>query len=150
MLLTAPQSVKMDAFPLTSNGKLDRKALPDPDGGQQGQTFVKPGSEIERKLAAIWQEILQVEQVGINDSFFDLGGHSLGIVQVQGKIKEVFDRDVNVVEMFKYPTISTLAKFLGDESSSREAIKKSMDRASRQREATKIQQQRVRPRRRNR
>ncbi len=142
--------VKLDAFPLTSNGKLDRKALPDPEGGQQGQTFVKPGSEIERKLAAIWQEILQVEQVGINDSFFDLGGHSLGIVQVQGKIKEVFDRDVNVVEMFKYPTISTLAKFLGDESSSREAIKKSMDRASRQREATKIQQQRVRPRRRNR
>ena len=142
--------VTMKAFPLTSNGKLNRKALPDPESGQQGQTFVKPGSEIERKLAVIWQEVLQLDQVGINDSFFDLGGHSLGIVQVQGKIKEVFDRDVNVVEMFKYPTIGTLAKFLGDESSSREAIKKSMDRASRQREATKTQQQRVRPRRRNR
>ncbi len=140
---------QMEHFPLTSNGKLDQKALPDPEAGAKGQTFVKPGSEVERKLAAIWQEVLQIEQVGINDSFFDLGGHSLGIVQVQGKIKEVFDKDVNVVDMFKYPTISSLAKFLSDEDSSKQAIKKSMDRASRQREATKMQQQRTRSRRRN-
>ncbi len=142
--------VSLEKFPLTSNGKIDRKSLPDPEQGQSGQTFVKPGSDLERKLASIWQEVLQVEQIGINDSFFDLGGHSLGIVQVQGKIKEIFGRDLNVVDMFKYPTIGSLAQFLSDKSSSKETIRKSQDRASRQREATRTQQKRQPRRNRNR
>jgi len=142
--------IPLDEFPLTTNGKIDRKALPDPEQGQTGQTFVKPGSDLERKLASIWQEVLQVDQIGVNDSFFDLGGHSLGIVQVQGKIKEVFERDLNVVDMFKYPTIASLAKFLSDKGSSKETIRKSQDRASRQREATRTQQRRQPRRNRNR
>ncbi len=139
--------VVLDKIPLTSNNKLDRKKLPDPDMPDSGKTFVKPGSDLEKKLTAIWQEVLNVERIGINDSFFDLGGHSLSIVQVQGRIKEVFNKDINVVDMFKYPTISALAKFLGDESKTKEVIQKSVDRASRQREATKLHQQRMRNRR---
>ena len=139
--------IELESLPLTSNGKLDRNALPDPEMQQTGQTFVKPGSETEKKLAAIWQEVLNLAQVGINDSFFDLGGHSLGIVQVQGKIKEVFDRELNVVDMFKYPTISSLAKFLSEESNSKEVIQKSQDRAAKQREATRTQQKRIQKRR---
>ncbi len=139
--------VKMAALPLTQNGKLDRKKLPDPDAQQTARKLVKPGSEIEQKIAEIWKGILGTDQFGVNDSFFELGGHSLGIVQVQGKIKEVFDKDLNVVDMFKYPTIRSLAKFLGDESSTKETIQKSQTRATRQREATKIQQQRMQRRR---
>jgi len=137
----------LEKLPLTSNGKVDRKALPDPEIKSSGQTFVKPGNEIERKLCSIWQEVLSVEQVGVNDSFFDLGGHSLSVVQVQGKIKEIFDKEISVVDMFKYPTIRSLAKFFDDQTTTKESIKKSQDRASRQREATKIQQRQVRNRR---
>jgi len=137
----------LDKLPLTSNGKLNHKALPDPEMQHSGQTFVKPASETERKLALIWQEALSLPQVGINDSFFDLGGHSLGIVQVQGKIKDVFDKELNVVDMFKYPTIRSLAKFLGDESGSKETIIKSQTRAAKQREATRTQQMRFQNRR---
>jgi len=137
----------MKNFPLTSNGKLDRRALPDPELPVGAGRFVKPGSPLENQLAAIWQEVLNLEQVGIHDSFFDLGGHSLSIVQVQGKIKEIFNKDINVVDMFKYPTIAALARHLGNESGTQEAIRKTQDRASLQREATRLQQERMRNRR---
>jgi len=140
--------VTLPALPLTSNGKLDRRALPDPDMLSTGKTFVRPGSETERKLAKIWLEVLKIEQAGIHDSFFDLGGHSLGIIQVQGKIKEQFNKDVTVVDIFKYPTISTLAKFLDEESNTEETIRKSQQRGARQREAaTRMQQARMKTRR---
>ncbi len=141
--------ISMEALPLNANGKLDRKALPDPDTSQRKGRFVKPGTETERKLAEIWQEILKLDRIGVNDSFFDLGGHSLSIVQAQGKIKEVFDKELSVVALFQYPTISTLAAHIDEASASQKTIKKSQDRGSRQREATRLQQQRMRNRRKN-
>jgi len=139
--------VKMDKLPLTVNGKIDRKKLPDPEL-QQSHKLVKPGTEIERKLAEIWKEVLKINEISVNDNFFELGGHSLGIVQVQGKIKEVFDKELNVVDMFKYPTIRALATFLGEGGNGKEKLEKVQTRASKQREATRLQQQRMMQRRR--
>jgi hypothetical protein len=68
----------LDRFPLTLNGKLDQRALPAPDGERQSvEALVEPGSALERQLVNIWQKVLEVDQIGIHDNFFDIGGHSL-------------------------------------------------------------------------
>lgn len=137
--------IKMDKFPLTANGKIDYKKLPSPQ--HQGVQLVEAETEIERKLVKIWQEILNQRRIGINDNFFDLGGHSLAIIQAQGKIKEAFNKEIDVVDMFKYPTINTFAKYLGNQSGG-EAVKKSADRAEKQRAAAKMQQRQSKNRKR--
>lgn len=139
--------VILDEIPLTSNGKVDRQALPDPELKTGSEALVPPANDFERQLSNIWQEILNIKQVGVNESFFDLGGHSLSVIQVQGKIKEIFDKEINVVDLFKYPTIRLLAQYLEDRSDNLDTIKKSQQRADRQKEATRIQQQRLRSRR---
>jgi amino acid adenylation domain-containing protein len=139
--------IKMDKFPITGNGKIDKNALPNPVA--EKTQFVKAGNETEKKLVDIWQEILGLEQIGVNDNFFELGGHSLSIVQAQTKIKEVFDKDINVVDMFRYPTIGTFAKSMENGAEVvKEAVKKSQDRAAKQREATQLAQRRLRNRKR--
>ncbi|MGY0035030.1 non-ribosomal peptide synthetase [Pedobacter sp. NJ-S-72] len=78
-----PVLVRLDQLPLTANGKTDKKALPEPDGDLlSNQIYVAPRNDTEQKLAHIWQELLQLKQVGIYDDFFDLGGHSLLIMRV--------------------------------------------------------------------
>lgn len=106
--------VLLDALPQTPNGKVDRKALPGrtefrPDLEAQ---YVAPRTDVEQTIAAIWQELLRVDQVGIHDNFFDLGGHSLLIVQVHSKLQATFERTLSLIDLFKYPTISALADFL--------------------------------------
>ncbi|KAA3617209.1 MAG: amino acid adenylation domain-containing protein [Calditrichaeota bacterium] len=139
--------IKLDKFPITGNGKIDKNALPNPE--IEKTKFVKAGNETEKKLVDIWQEVLSLEQVGVNDNFFELGGHSLSIVQAQAKIKEVFEKEVNIVDMFRYPTISTFAKSMQNGTDLvKKAAKQSQDRAAKQREATKLAQQRIRNRKR--
>jgi amino acid adenylation domain-containing protein len=106
--------VELDSLPLTPNGKLDRQALPDSPAlrPELAQAFVAPQSEMERTIARIWQEVLGVDQVGVYDNFFDLGGHSMHIVRAHTKLQEVLGQDFPVVEMFRYPTINGLAKCL--------------------------------------
>jgi amino acid adenylation domain-containing protein len=102
--------VGMEALPLSPNGKVDRKALPAPEAGRDpAATFVPPRDETERAIAAIWREALGVEQVGADDNFFDLGGHSLLLVRVHGRIREALGADVTVVELFQHPTVGALA-----------------------------------------
>jgi acyl carrier protein len=60
----------------------------------------------------LWQELLGLERVGIHDNFFDLGGHSLLLIEMQSRLQEVFQRDIPIIELFKYPTVSTLARHL--------------------------------------
>ncbi|MEK6278967.1 MAG: amino acid adenylation domain-containing protein [Acidobacteriota bacterium] len=109
--------VLMQELPLTPNGKVDRRALPDPDmHGTPEETYVAPQTELEQSLATIWQEVLGLERVGLSDNFFDLGGHSLLLVQVQSKLREHLDRPVPVLDLFKYPTIGSLAKHLSTQS----------------------------------
>ncbi|NMG07610.1 non-ribosomal peptide synthetase [Brasilonema sp. UFV-L1] len=111
--------VTLDTLPLTSNGKIDRFALPAPDKEitLSTEAYVKPQTELERMIATIWQEVLQVEKVGLYDSFFDLGGHSLLLIKVHNKLREIFNQDISILEMFKHPTVSSFAQYLNQEKS---------------------------------
>jgi acyl carrier protein len=71
-----------------------------------------PGTELERRIAALWQEALELERVGIHDNFFDLEGHSLLVVKVQAKLEALVGRELPLVELFRYPTIHALASYL--------------------------------------
>ena len=101
----------MEAFPLTPNGKVDRKALPAPDvqAGTARAGYVPPGTENERLVASIWSEVLGVEKVGLHDSFFDLGGHSLLIVRVHSRLEKQVPNPPSLVDLFQYPTVAALA-----------------------------------------
>ncbi len=114
--------VALDEFPLTANGKVDRKALPAPeiDRSQSSETYTPPGSELEETLVEIWQSVLKVDEVGTRDNFFDLGGHSLSLIRVHGAIQKHLGRKIPMVEMFRFPTVGTLAAFLAGDTESQE------------------------------
>jgi acyl-CoA synthetase (AMP-forming)/AMP-acid ligase II/acyl carrier protein len=135
----------LEAFPLLSSGKVDRKALPAPESTRPDLdvVFVMPRNEIERSIAMIWQEVLNVETVGIHDNFFDLGGHSLLAVKAHSRLQEVFKRDISMVELFKYPTVSALAKFLADGGNGH-SVQISRTRAEKQKEAIEQRQKMMR------
>jgi amino acid adenylation domain-containing protein len=105
--------VFMDALPTSPNGKLDRRALPEVDAQRPDleESFVAPRSEAERVIAEIWKETLKLEEVGVNDNFFDLGGHSLLMTIMHGKLRQAFGKSLSMIEMFTYPTIEALAEF---------------------------------------
>jgi len=106
--------VIMDALPKTPNGKLDRKALPDPTGERQNlvQEFIAPRNETEEKLAAIWRDILGIEKVGVMDNFFEIGGHSLLATQVMSRIRETFNKELPLRSIFEDATIAGLARLI--------------------------------------
>jgi acyl carrier protein len=103
--------VVLDSLPLTPNGKVDRQALPEPDRGSADleQVYVAPGNASEQAIADIWIEILGVKRIGIHDNFFDLGGHSLKATQVVSRLRDLFQCDIPLRNMFEFPTISELA-----------------------------------------
>uniref|UniRef100_UPI000FD80AED non-ribosomal peptide synthetase n=1 Tax=Paenibacillus xylaniclasticus TaxID=588083 RepID=UPI000FD80AED len=102
--------VQLDHLPLTVNGKLDRKALPKPDkDALHGTVYVEPRMETEVKLAAIWQELLGIERVGVTDDFFALGGHSLKAMQLVSLIHQSFGVEVPLRSLFEHSTIEELA-----------------------------------------
>ncbi|MEH7354706.1 amino acid adenylation domain-containing protein, partial [Neobacillus drentensis] len=110
-----PYFVQLDRFPLTPNGKVDRKALPEPDGSMEtGTEYEAPRNEIEEKLAKIWQEVLGVEKVGINDNFFILGGHSLKAIKMAAIVQRDLLAEISVDETFKNPTVRELAEYIGN------------------------------------
>ncbi len=106
--------VVLDRMPLTPSGKVNRRALPAPDRQRPAlaQTLVTPRTPTEQAIAAIWQEVLGVEKVGVDDNFFDLGGHSLLLVQLHGRLAARLGIDVTVMDLFRYPTIGSFARFL--------------------------------------
>jgi acyl transferase domain-containing protein/acyl carrier protein len=104
--------VTLAALPLTANGKVDLKALPAPERTAAEAVRRAPESALEKTVAAVWQEVLAVDQVGLDDNFFDRGGHSLLLVEVQGKLSERLGREIKIVDLFTYPTIGALARFL--------------------------------------
>jgi len=107
--------VELDALPMTPNGKIDRKALPAPFGGIDlvEETYVAPRTEMEQALAAIWQEVLNVERVGIHDNFFDLGGHSLLSMQVIALTRDRLDKKLTPRAMLMN-NLEQLAQQCGD------------------------------------
>ncbi|HYP26892.1 MAG TPA: amino acid adenylation domain-containing protein [Blastocatellia bacterium] len=106
--------VMMEAFPLTANGKVDRRALPLPGGERPAleSPYVEPHTETEKVIAAVWRQVLHVEKVGRDDNFFDLGGDSFLMAQACGKLREALDRDISMVEVFTYTSVGSLAIYL--------------------------------------
>ncbi|MEO6196237.1 MAG: amino acid adenylation domain-containing protein [Thermoanaerobaculia bacterium] len=103
--------VALEALPLTSHGKVDRKALPAPEASRIGAetTFVAPRSPVEETLAAIWSEVLGVTPVGVRDDFFTLGGHSLSAVRILARVRDALGADLSLPVIFEHPTIETMA-----------------------------------------
>ncbi|HUN44157.1 MAG TPA: amino acid adenylation domain-containing protein [Acetobacteraceae bacterium] len=102
--------VALEEFPLTSNGKVDRNALPAPSGRPAGSTFTAPVTPEEEVLASIWSEVLGINRVGTQDDFFALGGHSLLATQVISRAREAFAVELQVRTIFEAPTIAILAQ----------------------------------------
>ncbi|MET0397601.1 MAG: non-ribosomal peptide synthetase, partial [Longimicrobiaceae bacterium] len=103
--------VALEALPMTPNGKVDRLALPAPEGRPEGgEEYVAPRTPTEEALAAIWGELLGIERVGANDNFFDLGGHSLLVVQLHARLRETLAPTLSVADLFGIRTLADLAR----------------------------------------
>ena len=118
--------VFLPALPLSPNGKVDVRALPAPERvrPELEAAYAAPKSELERIIAAVWQEELKLEKVGIHDNFFDLGGHSLLLARVHARLREALDRDISMVELFKSSTVSSLAAALSAPPAAPEAARR--------------------------
>ena len=105
-----PSSITLlENLPKTPNGKIDRKALPNPD--RVGHAAVqKPRNDVEKKIAEIWQEVLGVEQVGIEDDFFALGGHSLLATQIMARVEDFFSVKIPLSKLFESSTVAAMAR----------------------------------------
>jgi acyl carrier protein len=110
--------IPLDCFPLTPNGKVDERALPQPDQSHArlDGVFVAPRTDTESRLARLWSDVLKVEVIGIYDNFFDLGGHSLLATQVMARIRETFNVNLPLRYFFEQPTVAGLAEFLRNAS----------------------------------
>jgi amino acid adenylation domain-containing protein len=101
------------ALPVMTNGKIDRRALPEPQTSiEMDESFTAPRTPIEELLAATWREVLKLEQIGIHDNFFDLGGHSLLAARVVSNVLTTLDVEFGMVDVFQAPTIASLAELL--------------------------------------
>jgi surfactin family lipopeptide synthetase A len=133
--------VMLEALPLTPTGKVDRRSLPQPEGGRPelASAYVAPQTEIEQTVATIWQDTLHLATVGIYDNFFDLGGHSLLMAQVRSRLIDIFHEDISMIELFKFPTISALSKYLLHRQDKKSDVQSSQDRAVMRRLSTEKQ-----------
>ncbi|MDH6168360.1 amino acid adenylation domain-containing protein [Variovorax boronicumulans] len=129
--------VVLDALPLNANGKVERKALPAPEGLGRASTYEAPQGHVARTLAAIWSEVLQAEQVGLHDNFFDLGGHSLLLIRAHRLLEDRLQVALPLVNLFKYPTVDSLAQWIeqGGAKAAPASSAVADDRALRQRAA---------------
>jgi acyl carrier protein len=113
--------VVLPALPLAPNGKVDRRALPDPEGapargaggsGGSGERAEPPANALERRIAALWSALLGVERVDRGDNFFDLGGHSLLLVELRSRLREELGQEVSMLDLFRHTTVKGLAEHL--------------------------------------
>ncbi|HYX15541.1 MAG TPA: amino acid adenylation domain-containing protein [Nostoc sp.] len=110
----------LEALPLTSNGKVDRQALPMPDvlRPELEVTYVIPQTEVEKTIASVWRKALNLEKIGIHDNFFEIGGHSLLLVTVHSQLQEILKAELSTLDLFRYPTINSLANYLNSSPNS--------------------------------
>jgi acyl carrier protein len=108
--------VMLERLPLTENGKLDRRALPDPSLSRDDleQEYQAPRTEVEETLASIFSDILGVAKIGLNDNFFDLGGHSLLAIQALTRIVERLKVEIPIKRLFEAPTVGGLAEAVSE------------------------------------
>jgi amino acid adenylation domain-containing protein len=131
----------LQTLPANRSGKIDRSALPRPNGrgtdlpAEHGPT---PATDLERKIAAVWREILNVDAVGVDDNFFDLGGHSLLIAKLHSRLRGTLPKEISLIDLFRYPTIGSLMKHVGEEASTDDAfISTIQQRVAKQRARTR-------------
>jgi acyl carrier protein len=138
----------LSELPLTPNGKVDRRALPQPDPSQSPSSaaYVAPESAIEQTIADVWKETLQLERVGAHDNFFDLGGHSLLLVKVFGRLRGLLEKEISMTDLFRHPTVSSLARYLSAEQDAVPSFPQAQDRARKQREAIRRRKQAMKAR----
>ena len=111
--------MNLDKLPFTSNGKIDRKSLPEPHVNMgTGTEYETPSTDIEKKLVKIWEEVLEAEKVGVNDSFFDLGGHSLIATTLVSNIHKELNFEIPLREIFNTPTVKEIAQYIENAQSS--------------------------------
>ena len=141
--------VKVERLPVTSSGKVDRRALPEPEWGAEESRaeYEEARGEVEREIAGMWAEVLRKERVGIHDNFFDLGGHSLHMLRIHSKLRKQFGRDIPIVELFRHSTVSTLARFISEGEAEPPASDQTSKRAA-NRQQMMNQQRQVRQQRR--
>ena len=106
--------VSLPAMPLTPNGKIDRRALPAPPHARPGleAAYVAPRTPLEQELEKIWSEVLDLDDIGVHDNFFDLGGHSLRAAQVLARIRHLFQVEIPLKMFFAKPTLAALADYI--------------------------------------
>lgn len=148
--LVPSRFVILHALPLTPNGKVDRAALPNPEPARAAPAaLVPPSNELERLIAEVWRETLGLEAVDRQDNFFDVGGHSLLLVQVCSRLEARLGRRIELVTLFRFASIASLAEHLGAAEAPRGELaqvqRNAAERASRQQQAA--QQRRARPNR---
>lgn len=123
--------VLLDTLPLTANGKVDRRALPGLQGwrSQVKAAYVMPQTETEKVIASIWQEVLRIEKVGINNNFFELGGDSLQVTQVVSRVHEKFQINIPMQSLLQTPTLASLAKSIDEINITTQKLQAPIDKA---------------------
>ncbi|MBS6700062.1 MAG: AMP-binding protein [Clostridiales bacterium] len=106
--------IKMNKIPLTSNGKVDKKALPEPTQAKRVMDYAAPESEMEKSISDIWRNLLHIDRVGVKDNFFDLGGNSILLIQMHSQLEKIYPGKATVTDLFAYSTISKLAEFISE------------------------------------
>ena len=116
--------VAMESFPLTPNGKVDRKAFPAPDADRPelANEYLAPRDDDEQRLTAIWSEVLRLDRVGIDDNFFELGGDSLKVAQVATRVRDEFGVDMALRALFENPTVASLVPVITSTEAASEAF----------------------------
>jgi acyl-coenzyme A synthetase/AMP-(fatty) acid ligase/acyl carrier protein len=129
--------IHLEAFPLSPNGKVERRLLPAPSGERPElrQSYAPPRSAAEQHIAAIWREVLGVDRVGVHDHFFDLGGNSIRVMQVHSRLSQAFEHSIPLVELFKYPTVAELARYLTQPAAAADTVSAARARAAERRAA---------------
>jgi amino acid adenylation domain-containing protein len=136
--------VLLDKLPLTPNSKLDRKALPSPGDSRvdlEG-AWAPPENEAEQVIARVWEELLGVSRVGRDNNFFDLGGDSLLLIRVHIKLEQAFARPLPVVEMFRHPTVKSLAEYLTDQEAEATTLTRNREQIERHKQLAQRRLQR--------
>ncbi len=126
--------VVMSSLPLSPSGKTDRLAFPKSDHKRPelSNKYVAPKGEVERLIVNIWQALLPVDAVGLDDNFFDLGGHSLLLVRMATRLQDTFHKDISVMDLFQHATVREQAEFLGSEENGENLSRDMRNRAIRQ------------------
>jgi acyl carrier protein len=136
--------VPLRTLPLSPNGKVDRAALPAQPPAIENDSQARAATELETALLDLWRRILRVDAIGLDDNFFDLGGDSLMIIALHSNLRKNLGREIEVTDLFEFPTIRALARRLGEQQPASHSFSDVEQQAEKRREAfEREKQQRV-------